>query len=108
NLVGKSILQKNFDLAIEVLLSFTSEYDLPENNKIRGMLKDKSNHTRVLNEIPPQMDVEILVLREFIDRGDSLKALRVIPLPLRRFFVEAFQSFIFNLTVSMVYDNNNE
>jgi len=108
HLVGKAILQKNFEIAIEVLLSFTSEYDLPENNKIRDMLKDKSNYPRVLNEIPPQMDVEILALKEFIDHGDSLKALRVIPLPLRRLFVEAFQSFIFNRTVSMAYDNSKE
>ena len=35
-----------------------------------------------------------------INHGDPLKALRTIPIQLRRFFVEAFQSFVFNQTVS--------
>ncbi len=108
HLIGKAILQKNFDFAIEALLSFTSEYDLPENNQVRETLKDKSNYSRVFNEIPPQMDIERLVLTEIIDHGNALKALRAIPLPLRRFFVQAFQSFIFNRTVSMAYEIGEE
>lgn len=35
HLIGKAILQKNFDHAVDTLLSYTSEYDLPYNNKIR-------------------------------------------------------------------------
>ncbi|TLX94386.1 MAG: tRNA pseudouridine(13) synthase TruD [Thaumarchaeota archaeon] len=108
HLIGKAILQKNFDFAIETLLSFTSEYDLPENNQVRETLKSKSNYSRVFNEIPPQMDIERLVIKEIIDHGNALKALHVIPLPLRRFFVQAFQSFIFNRTVSMAYEIDEE
>lgn len=104
HLIGKAILQKNFDHAVENLLSFTSEYDLPHNNKIREMLKDKSNYSKVFDQVPPQMDIERIVLDEMINHGDALKALRAIPIQLRRFFVEAFQSFVYNQTVSRAYE----
>ena len=108
HLIGKAILQKNFDYAIEVLLSASSEYDLQENKKIRDMLKDKSNYSKMLTEIPPQMDIEKLVLKEIIEHGDAKRALRAIHLPLRRFFVEAFKSYIFNRTASMAYEYGEE
>lgn len=104
HLIGKAILQKNFDYAVETLLSFTSEYDLAHNNKIREMLKDKSNYTKVFDQVPPQMDIERIVLSEMVNHGDALKALRAIPIQLRRFFVEAFQSFVYNQTISKAYE----
>lgn len=104
HLIGKAILQENFEHAVEILLSHTSAYDLPHNNKIREMLRDKSNYSKIFNEIPPQMDIERIVLYEMINHGDALRALRAIPIQLRRFFVEAFQSFVFNQTVSRAYE----
>lgn len=104
HLIGKAMVQRNFDQAVETLLSFTSEYDLPENNKIRERLKDRSNYSNTFDEVPPQMDIERLVLREMIEHGNASKALHSIPIPLRRFFVEAYQSFIFNRTLSMAYE----
>lgn len=104
HLIGKSIVQRNFDQAVEILLSSTSEYDLPESNKIRNELRDKTNYSRVFADVPPQMDIERLVLREMIDHDNASKALHAIPISLRRFFVEAYQSFIFNRTLSMAYE----
>jgi tRNA pseudouridine13 synthase len=104
HLIGKAILQKNFDHAVETLLSFTSEYDLPHNNKIREMLKDKSNYSKVFDQVPPQMDIEKIVLDQMINHGDPLKALRAIPIQLRRFFVQAFQSFVYNQTISKAHE----
>jgi len=104
HLIGKAILQKDFGHAVETLLSFTSEYDLPHNNKIREMLKDKSNYPKVFDQVPPQMDIEKIVLDQMINHGDPLKALRAIPIQLRRFFVQAFQSFVYNQTISKAYE----
>ncbi len=104
HLIGRSILQRNFDHAVETLISHTSEYDFTENNKIREKLKDKSNYSKLFNEVPPQMDIERIVLDEMIKSGDPLKALRSIPIQLRRFFVGAFQSFVFNQTISKAYE----
>ena len=108
HLIGKAILQRDFGHAVDILLSFTSEDDLPENNRVRGMLKDRTNYASVFNEVPPQMDMERIVLREMIEHNDPQKALHTIPLPLRRFFVEAFQSFVFNRTLSAAYEYGEE
>ncbi|HJU14107.1 MAG TPA: tRNA pseudouridine(13) synthase TruD [Candidatus Nitrosotalea sp.] len=104
HLVGKSIIMKDFEGAVKVLLSGTSEYDSPENNLIREELKDSTNYSKSLARIPPHMDIEKMVLEEMVQHGNSLKALHAIPLSLRRFFVEAYQSYIFNRTVSMAYE----
>jgi tRNA pseudouridine13 synthase len=108
HIIGKAIIQKNFDFAVETLLSHTSEYDSPENSRIREALKNKSNYTNIFKDIPYSMDTERIVLREMIEHGDSLKALRAIPIQLRRFFVEAFQSYIFNKTMSLAFEYGQE
>ncbi len=108
HIIGKAIVQRNFDFAVETILSHTSEHDSLENNKIREMLKDKSNYSNMLSKIPYGMDTERTVLKEMIEHGDPLKALRAIPIQLRRFFVEAFQSYIFNKSVSIAFENGQE
>ncbi len=108
HLIGKSMVQGNFDQAVETILSFTSEDDLAENNKIREMLKDKTNYSKIFEEMPPRMDIERLVLNEMIEHGNARKAIHAIPISLRRFFVEAYQSFIFNRTLSMAYEMSED
>ncbi|MBI5377705.1 MAG: tRNA pseudouridine(13) synthase TruD [Thaumarchaeota archaeon] len=108
HLIGKAILQNDFERAVSLLLSFSTEYDLPENTKIRKMLEDKSNYAMVLNEVPPQMDIERVVLSEMVEHGDPLRAMRSIPLTIRRFFVQAFQSYIFNRTISTAFEYSDE
>jgi len=108
HLIGKAILQNDFELAVHLILSFSSEFDLAENNKVRKMLEDKSNYARALQEIPHQMDIERIVLNEIVQHGDAIKAIRAIPLSLRRFFVQAFQSFLFNCTISQSLEYGEE
>ena len=108
HLIGKAILQNDFERAVSLLLSFSTEYDLPENTKIRKMLEDKSNYAMALNEVPPQMDIERVVLSEMVEHGDPLRAMRGIPLTIRRFFVQAFQSYIFNRTISTAFEYGDE
>jgi len=43
-----------------------------------------------------------------IEHGDPVKALRALPLSIRRFFVQAYQSYIFNQTLSMSLDAGEE
>lgn len=103
HLVGKAILQKNFKKAVDLIVSFTSPYDSEENTAIREKLADKSNYARYLEQVPPQMDVERIVLQEMIDHGSEQKAIRAIPLNLRRFYIQAYQSFVFNLSLSAAF-----
>jgi tRNA pseudouridine13 synthase len=103
HLIGKAILQKNFKKAIELIVSFTSSYDSKENTEIREKLKDKSNYRQYFEYIPRQMDIERIVIKEMMESDDAQKAIRAIPLSLRRFYVQAYQSFIFNLSLSSAF-----
>ena len=105
HLIGKAILQKNFKKAVDLIVSFTSAYDSKENIEIREKLADKSNYKQYFDHIPSQMDIERTVLREMIDHDDEQKAIRAIPLSLRRFYIQAYQSFIFNHSLSSAFSD---
>ena len=47
HLIGKAILQKDFQKAVELILSFSSSYDSKENSEIREKLIDKENYKKI-------------------------------------------------------------
>ena len=108
HLIGKSLIQKDFGMAVELLLSFTSEYDTPKNTEIREVMKDKSRFSYALSIIPDGMDLEKIVLKQMIEHDDPVLAIRALPLSIRRFFVQSYQSYIFNKTLSASFENNEE
>ena len=103
HLIGKAILQKDFEKAVELILSFTSPFDSKEHNEIREKLTDKSKFEKYFDQVPSQMDIEKIVLREMIASNDSQKSIKQIPLSLRRFYIQAYQSFLFNQTLSAAF-----
>lgn len=105
HLIGKAILQKNFKQAIDLILSFTSSYDSKENTEIRKKLGDKSNYAQYFKDVPHQMDIERIVLREMIEHENEKKAIRAIPLSLRRFYIQAYQSYLFNHSLSSAFSD---
>ena len=108
HLIGRAIIQKNFDDAVDLLLSFTSEYDSAENTKIRELMSDPSKYSEALKIIPKNMDLEKTTLKEMIEHNDPIRALRALPLSIRRFFVQSYQSYIFNHTLSRSLDAGEE
>lgn len=108
HLIGKAILQRNFSEAIKLLVSFTSEFDSKEHTELRKKLADESNYKKLLSEVPLQMDLERIAISEMIEHNDSLKAIKALPLSIRRFFVQAYQSFLFNKTVSSAFENGED
>ncbi len=105
HLIGKAILQRDFKSAVELVLSFTSSYDSKENTEIREKLIDPANYEKYFDLVPFQMDIERIVLAEMIDHGDSFRAIRAIPLSLRRFYIQAYQSYIFNQSLSTAFSD---
>jgi len=105
HLIGKAILQRDFSKAVDLILAFTSSYDSKENTEIREKLTDKENYKKYFDMIPFQMDIERIVLKEMIEHDDSFKAIRAIPISLRRFYVQAYQSFIFNQSLSLAFSD---
>ena len=103
HLIGKALLQQDFDKTIDLILSFTSPYDSEENTEIRQKLSDKANYRQYFDKVPTQMDIERIVLKEMIEHGEPIRAIRAIPVSLRRFYVQAYQSFIFNQSLSAAF-----
>ena len=108
HLIGKSIIQKNYSRAIEILLSETSEYDSQENIELRNKFSDRSNFSKILKEIPPQMDLERMIIKQMLKDEDPKNAIRTLPLGIRRLFIQAYQSFLFNKTLSHSFENGEE
>ena len=105
HLIGKAILQMDFDKAVELILSFTSSYDSEENNEIREKLSDKANYKQYFDKVPLQMDIERTVLKQMIEHGEPIRAIRAIPVSMRRFYIQAYQSFIFNQSLSAAFSD---
>jgi len=103
HLIGKAILQRDFKKAVDLILSFTSSYDSKENTEIREKLSDKANYEKYFDEVPFQMDIERIVLKEMIEHDEPIRAIRMIPVSLRRFYIQAYQSFIFNQSLSSAF-----
>ena len=71
-------------------------------------MADKSRFPEVLKILPKGMDLEKIALTEMIEHNDPVRTLRALPLSIRRFFVHAYQSYIFNQTLSMSLDAGEE
>ncbi len=108
HLIGKALLQKDFTKAVTLLLTFTSKYDSKENSQLREKLSDQSTYSKLLDEIPFQMDLERIVVTEMIKDDNPKNAIRAIPLAIRRFYVQAYQSFLFNLTLSASFNDGED
>jgi len=108
HLIGKALLQKDYTKAIMLLLTYTSKYDSAENSQLREKLSDTSKYSKLLEEIPFQMDLERIVVTEMIKDYNPKNAIHALPLAIRRFFVQAYQSFLFNLTLSAAFNDGED
>lgn len=108
HLVGRAVVRGDFDEAVRLILSATSPFDTAAGNEMREQLADPSNHRRCLDVMPYSMDTERTVLRCMVGGGDSRTAFLSVPLRLRRLYVQAYQSYLFNLTLgSAVLDGQD-
>jgi tRNA pseudouridine13 synthase len=54
------------------------------------------------------MDIERNLLKQLSKDKDPKNAIRSIPLALRRFYIQAYQSFLFNKTLNLAYEFEEE
>ena len=103
HLVGRAIVCGDVAEAVRLILSETSPFDTDEANDIRRMMADTSRYPECLNVMPRSMDVERAVVASLMSDGDPQAAFRVVPLYLRRLYVQAYRSYIFNLTLTAAF-----
>ncbi len=104
HLVGREIVKRNFDMAVELLLSYTTEYDTPASKEIRNKSADPKNYPYLVRRLPKGMDIEYHVMSALAAGRDAISALRAIPITIRRLFVQAYQAYIFNRCLSIAIE----
>jgi len=105
HLVGREIVRRNFKNAVELLLCYTSQYDSKTSREIREKSRDPHNYPRLLKLLPRGMDIECQLMSAILQGKDVIHALRVIPINMRRLFVQAYQAYIFNISLSTAIRN---
>ena len=108
HLVGKAIIQKNYQAALDLLLNYSSEYDTKENNANRKIIAQRTTELSIIDKIPKSMDIEIALLKKLSETKDLQVVIRSIPLQMRRFYIQAYQSYIYNKTLSLSFDYGEE
>ena len=91
-------------MALDLLLNYSSEYDTEENNSNRKIISERTTELSVIDRIPKSMDIEISLLKKLSETKDLKIVLRSIPLQMRRFYIQAYQSYIYNKTLSLAFD----
>ena len=100
HLVGREIVRRNFKKAAELLLSYTTEYDSEMSKEIRQKSLDPKNYPVILKHLPKGMDIEYQLMNAFVKGKEPISALRSISINIRRLFIHAYQSYIFNKCLS--------
>ena len=108
HLVGKSIIKGNYEEALDYLLNFSSKYDSEKNNQFRKLISERKSESEIIELLPYSMDIERNLLKQLSKDKDPKNAIRSIPLALRRFYIQAYQSFLFNKTLSLAYEFEEE
>jgi tRNA pseudouridine13 synthase len=108
HIVGKEIVKRNFRKAIELLLSYTTEYDSEVSKEIRKKLRDPANFPYIYKQLPKWMDIEFMMISALVKGKESISVLRSIPISIRRLFVQAYQAYLFNKCLSNAIMNGEE
>ena len=98
--VGKALVKGRFEQAVGLLLAGS-----PETREAATA----GRYRELLDILPPGKDVERMVAKALVARpGEWVRAMRAIPVRLRRLYVQAYQSFIFNRTLSAALERGED
>ncbi len=101
HLVGKAMVKGNLQEAAMVFLANPSVHEHPTSQQVRGELQETQNFEQALKTFPIQLRYERLMLAHLVEvPGDFVGAFRRLPPKLRKLFVQAYQSYLFNRFLS--------
>jgi tRNA pseudouridine13 synthase len=101
HLVGKAIIKDNFEEAIKIFLTKYSDSEHPSSRQARKNLLRTQDYTESLKDFPKQLRFERLILSHLVRKpNDFIGALMRLPLKLQVLFIQAYQSYLFNLFLS--------
>jgi tRNA pseudouridine13 synthase len=101
HLVGKAIVEGDFEGAVMLFLAKSSVHEHPSSRKARVELQLTRNFKRALRSFPKQLRFEKLMLKHLVESPeDFVGAFRRLPVKLQVLFVQAYQSYLFNRFLS--------
>jgi tRNA pseudouridine13 synthase len=101
HLVGKALVRGRFEEAVNLMLCEPRSTDDESTREARRMMLG-GRYGEAARLLPPGQDTERLVANHLArNPRDAVGAIRRISITLRRLYVQAFQSYLFNRTVSI-------
>ncbi len=101
HLVGRHLVKGDVEKAVLTFLANPSPHEHPESREARQRLQDTEDFREALHIFPSFLKYERLMLSHLARHPrDFLGAFRRLPFKLRRLFVQAYQSFLFNRFLS--------
>jgi len=101
HLVGKAIIRGDFKEAAMLFLAKSSAHEHPSSRKARQELQETGDFKRALENFPRQLRFERLMLSHLVDNAaDFVGAFQRLPIKLQELFIQAYQSYLFNLFLS--------
>jgi tRNA pseudouridine13 synthase len=107
NRVGKAMVMGDFEGAVRLMLTSPGASD--EQSASAAESFESGEYEEGARRLPPEKDIERAVARQLSKRPlDWIGALRAVPLRIRRLFVQAYQSALFNKTLSRALDRGED
>lgn len=99
--VGKVIIKQEFEEAIRMMLCEPRGSDDQTTQEAREAMS-QGRYEDGCRLLPSGQDTERMVARRLAEKpGNLVWALRAVPIKLRKFYAQAYQSYIFNRTLSL-------
>ena len=99
--VGKAIVKEDFKKAAMLFLAEPSPHEHPASRQAREALQATKDFKQALQDYPRQLRYERLMLRHLVGKPDDyVGALRRLPLRLLELLPQAYQSYLFNMSLS--------
>ncbi|TRO48734.1 tRNA pseudouridine(13) synthase TruD [Candidatus Bathyarchaeota archaeon] len=101
HLVGKAIIKDDFKKAILTYLVNCSELENPYSREARKDLARTQDFKKSLHKFPKQLRFERLILNHLSKKpNDFIGAFKRLPFKLQMLFIQAYQSYLYNLFLS--------
>jgi len=102
HLVGKALVKRDYEEAVRIMLTTTSEYESEELTHIRNKLSEELIPTeKIIDSFPMELNYEKDVMKHLMKRPNEFeKAMLKIPPKVLTLQVHAYQSYIFNRLIS--------
>lgn len=107
--IGRLLLQGKIEEAVKLYLTKTSDLENEKMRNSRILLAETWNYAQFLYNIPNQYKYEYLISKSLLKNPKNFKkAFNQIPNNIKKLFIHAYQSYIFNSILSYLIEKKDE